>query len=177
MRTKVWPSVIWISLLTTLVGSCKKTDDPVTLTPTTTLSLVGTWKITALTFTPAWIKVTNATPIPDFIPYLKTTKGETCLTDMTITFTAAGALTSTFKDTPSCPYAVESKVYVDYLFSEGSTFTETSTQAVLYSKNKATSQLVDKSGTNQLITIQFPLDEDPSTNKIKTTYAFTMARQ
>lgn len=163
------------ALLLTLVIGCKKADDPATPTPTA-LTLVGNWKITALTFNPAWVQYTNATPIPDYIPYLKT-RSETCLTDVTISFTAAGTYGSNSKNTASCGSAPESKVFLDYLFEDGATFTETDTQAVLYGKGKITSLPVAKSGTNQLLTIQFQLDEDRSANKVKTTYSITMARQ
>ncbi|RYF64901.1 MAG: hypothetical protein EOO39_25820 [Cytophagaceae bacterium] len=174
MNTSRWSSIIQVTLLITLLVGCKKTVDPAVVTPS--VSLVGNWKITAVTFNPGWVQYTNATPITDYISYLNG-KGETCLTDITASFTATGAYSSNFATTSSCPYAADSKVIVDYLFGDGNTFTETTTQAILYGKNKSTSLTVDKSGTNQLLTIQFQSDEDRSSNKIKTTYSITMARQ
>ena len=161
------------ALLIMLLPGCKKTVDPITAdTPPT---LVGNWKVTALTFTPAWTSGTGAS-VPDYIPYLKA-KGETCLTDMTVSFTAAGAYSANSGSTPSCGNARDSKVILDFLFGDEATFTETETQAVLYGKGKVTSLPLRKSGTNQLLTIQFDDDEDLSARKIRTTYSITMARQ
>ncbi|MBO0948644.1 hypothetical protein [Fibrella forsythiae] len=174
MYTKQRLPLLWVTLLITLLVGCKKTVDPAVVTPS--LSLVGNWKITAVTFTPGWVQYTNATPITDYVAHLKG-KGETCLTDITVSFTSAGVYSTNAGSTASCSYAADSQIILNYLFSEGSTFSETDTQATLYSKNKASSIPVTKSGTSQLLTIQFQSDEDLSSNKIKTTYSVTMVRQ
>lgn len=174
MDTKRWSSIIPVALLIMLLMGCKKTVDPVAGTPS--LTLVGNWKITSVTFNPGWVQYTNATPITDYIPHLKE-KGETCLTDITVSFTAAGSYTTNAGATGSCTYATDSQIILSYLFSEGSTFTEADTQATLFTRNKASSIPVTKSGNNQLLTVQFQSDEDLSSNKIKTTYSVTMARQ
>lgn len=171
--TKFW--CVTLSGLLTLVVGCKKPVDP---PASPALTLVGNWKITALTFTPAWTPFTNATPVPDYLPYIKV-KGETCLSDMTVSFTTAGTYGTNSATTPSCNNgnASESGIILDYLFSEGSTFTETDKQAVLYTKNKVSSVAVEKTGTNETMVLQFQSDEDLSSNKIKTTYAVKMVRQ
>ena len=78
---------------------------------------------TALTFTPAWTDASGAS-VPNFVPYLKTV-GETCLTDVILSFDANGAATVNNATTASCNNAPQSKIFLDYLFESGSTFTET----------------------------------------------------
>ncbi|MBO0939526.1 hypothetical protein J2I47_23450 [Fibrella sp. HMF5335] len=158
-----------------MLAGCKKKDDPV-ITTTITPTLVGNWGITAITFSPGWVQYTGATPIPDYIPYLAA-KGQTCLTDLTISFTATGAYTTNSASLPACGNVPESKVILDYLFGDGRTFTETNTTAVLYSQNKTTSIPVTKSGTDQLISLQFVNDQDLSGQAVKTTYTVTMKRR
>ena len=158
-----------------VVAGCKKKDDPVintAITPT----LVGNWGITAITFSPGWVQYTGATPIPDYIPYLAA-KGQTCLTDLTVSFTAAGAYTTNSASLLNCGDVRDSKVILDYLFGDGRTFTETNTTAVLYSKDKTNPIPVAKSGNDQVLSIQFVNNEDLSGQAVKTAYTVTMKRK
>ena len=158
-----------------LVTGCKK-EEPVSSTNPVNPTLVGDWRITAITFSPAWVQYTGATPIPDYIPYLAA-KGQTCLTDLTVSFTAAGTYTTNSASLLACGNVRDSKIIIDYLFGDGRTFTETNTGAMLYSQNKTMSIPADKSGTNQVLLLQFVNNEDLSGQAIKTTYTVTMTRR
>lgn len=169
----------WLFLATftaILLAGCKKKEDTVVTPTPTSLTLVGNWGITAITFSPAWTPFTGATPIPDYVPYLAA-KGQTCLTDLTVSFTSAGAYTTNSAGLSSCGNVPDSKVILDYLFGNGRTFTETDTKAVLYNQDKTTSIPVDKSGTSQVLSLQFVNNEDLSGQAIKTTYTVTMKRK
>ncbi|MBO0934016.1 hypothetical protein [Fibrella aquatilis] len=178
MRSHVRSLFFGGMLLVVMLFGCKKPTDPVgpTIPDPITPTLVGNWGITAITFSPAWVEFTNATPVPDYIPYL-TAKGQTCLTDLTVSFTAAGAYTTNSANLPVCGNVRDSKIILDYLFGEGRTFTETNTSAVLYAKDKASSIPVVKSGTNQVLSLQFVNDQDLSGQAVKTTYTVTLTRR
>ena len=178
MRSYVRSWFLFGALCVALLVGCKKPADPVTPTPPNTITptLVGNWGITAITFSPALVQYTGATPIPDYIPYL-VAKGQTCLTDLTVSFTATGTYTTNSATLLTCGNVPESKIILDYLFGDGRTFTETNTGAVLYTKDKASSIPVTKSGTNQVLSLQFVNDEDLSSHAVKTTYTVTLTRR
>ncbi len=175
MRSPV-KSLLFLGIVCAIiVGGCKKKDDPI-LNTAITPTLVGNWGITAITFSPGWVQFTGATPIPDYIPYLAA-KGQTCLTDLAVSFTAAGTYTTNSASLPACGNVPDSKVILDYLFGSGRTFTETNTNAVLYSQDKTNPIPVNKSGTDQVLSIQFVNNEDISGQAIKTTYTVTLKRK
>ena len=177
MRTSILSWSVRASLLVVMLLGCRKTPepDPTPVTPAP-LTLVGNWGIKAITFSPGWVQYTGATPIPDYIPYLAA-KGQTCLTDLTVSFTAAGTYTTNSAGLSSCGNVPDSKIILDYLFGNGRTFTETDTKAVLYSQDKAASIPVEKSGTAQALSFRFVNNEDLSGQAVKTTYTVTMARK
>lgn len=169
MSTRIWSSVVQVALLLILLG-CKKTDDP-----TTPPSAVGNWKITALTFDPAWVTPSGAT-VPDWVPYLKGT-GETCFTDVTITFGTNGSATTNAASTATCSGAENSRGFLDFLFEPGGTFTETENQLTLYGKDKLTALPLTKSGAGNTMNIAFQDNADFSNRPIKTTYTLRLVRQ
>ena len=175
MITSVRFPFTFVGLLIALLAGCKQpANDPPA--PIAGPTLVGNWKITAITFSPAWTPFTGATPIPDYIPHLAA-KGQTCLTDLTVSFTAAGTYSTNSDNLLTCGNVPDSKIILNYLFVDGASFTENDTSAILYGKNKATSIPVVKSSTNQQLSIRFVSDEDLSSNKIRTTYSVKLARQ
>ena len=160
-----------VYLITLLIG-CSK---PVVPVDTTALTLVGSWKIAAIALSPSMQPVTNATPVTDYVSYTRET-GETCLTDATLTFTTAGAATTSTRCEGSG--TGRSRDFLTYLFEPGATFTETDTQAILYGTNRVTSlPSITKGGTNQRLTLQFSESTNPSSLPIPTTYTVTLERQ
>lgn len=175
MSTKIWSSVVQITLLLTLMLSCKKTE---TVDPVAPPSAVGNWKITALTFDPVWAAPSGATTInvTDWVPYLKN-MGETCFTDVTLTFAANGTATTNAASTATCTSANNSRGFLDFLFEPGATFTETENQLTLYGKDKLTALSLTKSGAGNTMNIAFQDDVDFSNRPIKTTYTLKLVRQ
>ncbi|MEZ0542066.1 hypothetical protein [Fibrella arboris] len=173
MKTKIWSPVIQATLLLMLLLGCKKTVDPVTPP-----SAVGNWKITALTFDPVWAAPSGATTInvPDWVPYLKA-NGETCLSDVTLTFGADGTATTNAASTATCTSASNSRGFLDFLFEPGGTFTETDTQLILYGKDKLAALPLTKSGAGNTMNIAFQDDVDFSNRPIKTTYTLKLVKQ
>ncbi|MEZ0483532.1 hypothetical protein [Fibrella aquatica] len=169
ISTKLRLLVIQAMCLTVLLAGCKKEDGP-----TTPPSAVGNWKITALTFSPAWAAPTGT--VPDFVPFLKA-NSETCLTDVTLTFGTDGTARTNASALASCNEAINSKAFLDFLFEDEASFTETETELILYGKGKLTALPLVKSGAGNVLNIQFVDATDFSNKPIRTTYTLRLEKQ
>ena len=183
IRTSTW---LVTALSLSLVMGCKSsaTVDPTPDTPSSTTttsgspSVVGNWTMTALTFNPAWTQQsgTNTLTFPDYMPYLKLV-GETCLTDVTVTFAANGTLSTNSASLNSCNDAKNSKYFLDYLFGPESTYTETDKGVTIYGKGKLTSLDLSKTGTSRVVNLAFSLSQDLSARAIPTTYTIVLTKK
>lgn len=165
------------------VMSCKKTDDPnasngSAKTGPTPTSMVGTWKVTAFTFDPAWTKTVNGTTerYTDYVQYLKRIN-ETCLTDVVWTFTAGGAMSTNVNTLSTCGYnGPNSQYIVDYLVEPEATYVESSNKVAI--KGKVTGLDVTKTfAPGNLVSLQWPDPKNISSQDVPTTYTLTLKKQ
>ncbi|MBO0937841.1 hypothetical protein J2I47_14880 [Fibrella sp. HMF5335] len=145
--------------------SCKKDTptDPAVLT-----SLQGTWKLTSLNVSPAYLSLT------DLAGGLNALEGN-CLGQATVTFTAAGAITNNVSSVAACSTAAKSKELVNAFFSSATTYAETNNQVVLTTGSRVVT--ASKVFTATTATMVTQLDVDPGNNPVKTTYTVVLTKQ
>ncbi|MBO0932938.1 hypothetical protein [Fibrella aquatilis] len=145
--------------------SCKKDTptDPVALT-----SLQGTWKLTSLIVSPAYLGLT------DLAVGLNALENN-CLGQATVTFTAAGAITNNLSSVTACATATNSQRLVNSFFSSTTTYSETSTGVTLVTSGRTVA--ATKVLTATTATMVANLDVDPANNPVKTTYTVVLTKQ
>ena len=147
------------------IVSCKKdtTTDPAVLT-----SLQGTWKLTNLNVSPAYLSFTDiAAGLNALEP--------NCLSNVTVTFTAAGAVTNNLSSVTACATAVNSQKLVNTFFSSAATYAETAGQVVLTTAGQSVTATKVLTATTATLTTQLPVD--PGNNPVKTTYTVVLTKQ
>lgn len=169
-----------VGLSLVFVLGCKKTDEPTTgNADTTPTSVVGNWKVTALTMDPAWPKVVNGTPerFTDYVQYLKRIN-ETCLTDVTWTFAQNGRISTDKNNLTTCgANGPNSTFIVDYLVDPNGTYVESTNQVELRGTGNLTAMTVGKTfAPGNLVKLQWK-DEDLSNQGVQTTYTMTLTKQ
>ena len=147
------------------IFGCKK-DSPAN--PVVLTSLQGTWKLTSLIVSPTYMSLTDlAVGLNALEP--------NCLSNVTVTFTAAGAITNNLSSVTACASATNSQKLVNTFFSSSATYTETAGQAVLTTAGQAITATKVLTATTATLTTQLPVD--PGNNPVKTTYTVVLTKQ
>lgn len=149
------------------VFGCKN-DTNTSPSPTVLTSLQGTWKLTSLNLSPAYLGFIDiAAGLNALEP--------NCLSNVTVTFTAAGAITNNLSSVTACSTAVNSQKLVNTFFSSAATFTETASQVVLTTAGQAVTATKVLTATTATITAKLPVD--PGNNPVATTYTVVLTKQ
>ena len=147
------------------VLGCKKDTDT---TPAVLTSLQGTWKLTSLIVSPAYQGLTDlAVGLNALEP--------NCLSNVTVTFTAAGGITNNLSSITACANAANSQKLVNTFFSSTATYAETAGQVVLTTAGQAVTANKVLTTTTATLTTQLPVD--PGNNPVKTNYTVVLTKQ
>lgn len=147
------------------IFGCKRdsSTNPVVLT-----SLQGTWKLTSLNVSPAYLSFTDiAAGLNALEP--------NCLSNVTVTFTAAGAVTNNLSSVTACAAATNSQRLVNTFFSSAASYVETAGQVVLTTAGQAVTATKVLTATTATLTTQLPVD--PGNSPVKTTYTVVLTKQ
>jgi hypothetical protein len=172
---------------------CKKTDsieitpdltDPASTTATgpTPTSVVGNWKITSFGLAPAWPKLINGKAIwyTDYMTFLKDIN-ETCLSEVTFSFTTEGGFSSNMPSRPACSNGEgpNSRFVVEYLVSPSGrySYVETADKLELRGTDNITHLTMDKTFGPRTVKLTWKLDRDMSDELVPTTYTLTLTKQ
>ena len=149
------------------VLGCKK-DPDTTANPVVLTSLQGTWKLTSLNVSPAYLSFTDiAAGLNALEP--------NCLSNVSVTFTAAGAVTNNLSSVPACASAANSQKLVNTFFSSAATYVESAGQVVLTTAGQAVTATKVLTATTATLTTQLPVD--PGNNPVKTMYTVVLTKQ
>jgi hypothetical protein len=148
-----------------LVFGCKKDS---TTTPAVLTSLQGTWKLTSLIVSPAYMGLTDLAVALNALE-------NNCLGQATVTFTAAGAITNNLSSVTACSAATRSQQLVNTFFSGATTYAETNNQATLTTGSQVVTATKVLTATTATLTTQLPVD--PGNNPVNTTYTVVLTKQ
>lgn len=169
-------NTIALSLVFALVISCKK-DDPAT--PTTSASIQGNWRLTALNISPGYTPPGVPFPLTELVSALNVSENN-CVGNTTLSFNN-GTVTNNAASVSACANATTSKQLLSTFFSTttgaGATYTEDGSQVTIRGAQTVTAtKTVSGSTTGSTATLVTNLPVNPGNQPTPTSYTLVMTR-